>query len=308
MKFRSAVMLLSCVCAVLPPVSQAASRRNRANTPPTISGTPVTTAVAGSAYAFTPSASDANNDRLRFNIANKPAWAAFSGSTGKLSGAPTTAQAGTYSNIRISVSDGRARTYLPTFSLTVSNPTSTGTTNRAPVISGTPTTSVIAGNAYAFRPTASDADADMLSFSVSGKPAWAAFSISDGSLTGAPSLAQAGSYPSVVITVSDGKVSKSLAAFGITVSSPASSGSATLSWTAPTLNTDGSSLTDLGGYRIYHGTSASAMNDVRIVATPATTTYQFTSLAAGTHYFSITAYNTAGIESSQSAVGSKGIP
>jgi hypothetical protein len=167
---------------------------------------------------------------------------------------------------------------------------------------------VIAGSAYAFRPTASDADADTLAFSISGKPTWAAFSISDGSLTGTPSLAQAGSYPSVVISVSDGEVSKSLAAFGITVSAPASSGTATLSWTAPTTNTDGSSLNDLGGYRIYHGTSASAMNDVRIVASPATTNYQFTSLAAGTHYFAITAYTTAGIESSQSAVGSKAIP
>ncbi len=74
-----------------------------------------------------------------------------------------------------------------------------------------------------------------------------------------PSTAQAGSYTNIVISVSDGTVTQSLPAFTITVSQTAPTGTARLSWTAPTQNTDGSTVTDLAGYRIYHGTSASAL-------------------------------------------------
>src|SRR5262245_39192746 len=37
--------------------------------------------------------------------------------------------------------------------------------------------------------------------------------------------------------------------------SPAPSYSTTVTWTAPTLNTDGSALTDIAGYRVLYGTS-----------------------------------------------------
>src|SRR5271167_1095091 len=38
-----------------------------------------------------------------------------------------------------------------------------------------------------------------------------------------------------------------------------SSGSATLIWSAPTENTDGTPLTNLAGFHVYYGTSASAL-------------------------------------------------
>jgi hypothetical protein len=47
---------------------------------------------------------------------------------------------------------------------------------------------------------------------------------------------------------------------------------------------------------------------VRTIASANTTSYQFTALASGIHYFSIAAYNTDGAESSLTAVGSKTIP
>src|ERR1700681_4629171 len=37
-------------------------------------------------------------------------------------------------------------------------------------------------------------------------------------------------------------------------------GMATVSWQAPTTNTDGAALTDLSGYRIYYGISATDMS------------------------------------------------
>src|SRR5512134_2129112 len=85
------------------------------NLAPVISGIPATSVVTGSSYNFRPTTTDANGDRLRFSIANKPAWANFSSRTGRLSGTPGVGSVGTYSNIVISVSDRQARASLPAF-------------------------------------------------------------------------------------------------------------------------------------------------------------------------------------------------
>ncbi len=91
------------------------------NDAPTISGSPATSVSVGNSYAFTPTATDPNDDRLTFNISNRPSWATFDTSTGRLSGTPTSAQVGTYSNIVIRVSDGRSTVSLPAFTITVSD-------------------------------------------------------------------------------------------------------------------------------------------------------------------------------------------
>jgi hypothetical protein len=100
---------------VKPPGSPPATKNN----PPTISGAPLTSVTADSAYAFQPQASDADGDALQFIVANKPAWASFDAGTGRLGGTPAAADVGTYSGIVISVSDGKATTALPAFNITV---------------------------------------------------------------------------------------------------------------------------------------------------------------------------------------------
>ncbi|MGB9331000.1 MAG: putative Ig domain-containing protein, partial [Steroidobacteraceae bacterium] len=72
-----------------------------------ISGTPASTVLVGQNYSFTPSAHDARDRTLIFAIANKPAWATFSASSGQLSGTPSAANVGAYADIVIAVSDGR---------------------------------------------------------------------------------------------------------------------------------------------------------------------------------------------------------
>ena len=269
------------------------------NTAPTISGTPSTTATVGTAYSFQPAASDANGDTLAFMVTNKPSWATFSTVTGRLSGTPTTT--GTYSSIVISVSDGKTVRSLPSFSITVG-----ASTNRAPTISGTPATSVNAGSTYSFRPTASDADGNTLTFSISNKPSWASFSSSTGQLSGTPSASYVGSYSNIVISVSDGRATTSLAAFSINVVD-VSNGGATLSWTPPTTNTDGTALTNLAGYRIAYGTSSSALTSTIQVANPGLSSYSLSNLAPGTYYFAVRAYTSSGTESSNSNVQVKTI-
>ncbi len=89
------------------------------NTPPVITGSPANSVTVGGAYSFQPSAYDLDGDTLSFVIANKPAWASFHASNGKLSGAPATTDVGNYSGIVISVKDGTATTSLASFSIAV---------------------------------------------------------------------------------------------------------------------------------------------------------------------------------------------
>lgn len=273
---------------------------------PHISGTPATTDVAGQAYSFTPTASGPSGYTLKFAVSGKPAWASFSTTTGTLSGTPTTANVGTFSNIVISVSDGVAKASLAPFSITVSAPS-----NTAPTISGQPSTSATAGTAYTFTPKASDTDGDTLSFSVQNKPAWASFSATAGTLSGTPATANVGTDANIVISVSDGHTSASLAPFSITVnqsSGTGSTGTATVSWSAPTTNTDGSALTDLAGYHVYYGTSPTSLTNVINVTSAGSTSYMVSSLSSATWYFGVTSYTTSGAESAISTVVSKAVP
>jgi len=180
----------------------------------------------------------------------------------------------------------------------------------APVaLTGTPTTSVTAGQNYAFQPTVS-AGAGAVTFQIQGKPTWAAFNASTGALTGTPAAANEGTTAGITITGSNGSSSASIGPFEIVVNAPPVSpatGSATLSWTAPTENTDGSPLTDLAGYHIYYGTSAGAWTSTITILSATETSYVVSSLASGTYYFAIVAFNSEGIDSADSNVGSKTI-
>jgi Putative Ig domain/Fibronectin type III domain len=263
------------------------------NSVPVISGTPGSTATVGATYAFTPKASDANGQALKYSIANKPGWATFSTSTGRLSGTPKSTHIGTYSGIVISVSDGIATTSLPSFALKVATATS-GTTNRAPVISGTPVTRAAKDQPYSFRPTVTDADGDPLTFSIANKPAWASFDTSSGTLYGTPGVT--GTFSNIVISVSDGTASASLPAFGIVVSTAATT-SVTVSWVPPTKNTDGTPV-KLSGYRIHYGMAPGQYSSSLTVSGATITSAVLQGLTAGqTWYFAVKAVATTGAES-----------
>jgi hypothetical protein len=283
-------------------ITVAAPSGGPSNTPPTISGNPATTATVGVAYSFRPTASDADGDSLSFTVVGKPGWASFSTTSGRLFGTPSSANVGTFSNIVIRVSDGQATTSLPAFTITVS--AAGGTTNRPPTISGTPSTTVLQGSAYAFTPTASDPDGDALTFGITNAPSWAAFNTATGRLSGTPGAGDVGSYANISISVSDGQASATLGPFAIDVVAVAT-GSATLSWTAPTQNTDGSPLTDLAGFKIYWGTaSGNYTNSVTLNGT-GTLTYVVANLTPATWYFSAKAFNSQNVESAFSAEASK---
>jgi hypothetical protein len=284
--------------------SSDATAGGRAHDNVTISGNPATSVTAGQGYAFTPTAADSLGRTLVFAISNQPAWASFNTSSGQLSGTPGTGAAGTYSNIVIAVSDGWKNATLPAFSIQVLA-SQTSASQPPPTISGTPPTSDVAGSPYAFQPSASGPSGMTLSFSVQNKPAWATFSIASGLLSGTPTTTQTGTYSNIVISVSDGQASSALPAFGITVTAPINTtGSATVSLTPPTQNSDGTALTNLAGMRVYYGTSPSGLNQQIQLAGTTPTTYTISNLAAGTWYFGATAYTTTGAEGAMSALAS----
>jgi hypothetical protein len=206
-----------------------------------------------------------------------------------------------------------ATTNSPTTGSTTTPPATTppattppASANTAPVIAGTATATILAGSAYSFTPTASDANGNALTFSIQNQPAWTTFSTTTGALTGMPAAVNAGTYSNIIISVSDGMATTSLAAFAVTVTQSVN-GSATLSWIAPTQNTNGSALTNLTGYRIYYGTNSSSLSQSVTISTVGTTTYMIGGLGSGTWYFAIRAYNASGVESDLSNLASKTI-
>ena len=293
----------------LPPFSievMAAAVTTPTSAPPTITGTPATSVQAGTHYAFQPSTTDASSKTLTFSISGMPSWASFSTTTGSLSGTPSSSNVGAFSNIVISVSDGQNSVSLAPFTITVTAIPTTPPTNTPPNITGTPPTSAQAGTAYSFQPAASDSDGDTLTFSVTNKPSWATFSTTTGQLSGTPGSGDVGTDAGIVISVSDGTTSASLPAFTITVAAaptpPQTLGTATVTWAAPTQNTNGTSVTNLSGYVISYGTSPTALTETVTVSSAAATSYTIQNLVAGTWYFAVSAIETGGTSSAFSSV------
>jgi hypothetical protein len=283
----------------LPAVSEAASKTL------TISGTPNTRVSAETWYSWRPTVKDTIQSPIGFDVYNKPSWARFDRTNGHLYGLPTSRDVGTYPNVTIRVTDSRGYVTLRAFPITVGNaktvPASTVLPNTAPTISGHASTAVNVGTAYSFTPTAADANEDTLSFSIQNMPNWAKFDTATGSLSGTPEAANVGTYDNIRISVSDGKVSATLPAFTIAVNQM-SAGNATLDWTPPTANSDGSVLTNLAGYNVHYGTSPDNLTQVVRLANPGLASYVVENLSTGKWYFAVTSYAANGAESSSSGV------
>jgi len=273
---------------------------SRAVTALEISGSPQARVAAGKHYWFKPTATDSRGKIMVFHIAHKPSWASFNRRTGQLAGTPGSAAVGYDHDIRISVSDGTTIAALPVFFIHVC-----AADKFPPVVSGVAPTRVMAGSAYRFQPLASDAAGNAMWFAIRNKPPWTEFNSHTGLLTGTPTSAEIGTYRDISIHVTDGQMSGSTSAFSITVLPR--TGEATLSWTRPTENTDGTALTDLAGYRLYYGRSPSDLSNVIELPDQSRHTYTIENLTVSTWFFAIRAYTTSGLESTMSQIVSKSL-
>lgn len=266
------------------------------NRPPSIEGTPSSSAEVDVYYAFQPTASDKDGDPLTFSIRNKPSWAAFDTADGFLSGFPSVDDAGSItSDIVISVTDGEHTASLSPFSISVGD----AAVNSPPVISGTPDPEAMVSEQYNFTPSASDPDGDPLKFSIANQPPWATFDPASGQLHGTPQVEDLGLYESIRISVTDGAATDTTEDFSVAVVDT-TNGTVTVSWTAPTENEDGSALTDLSGYRIYYGTASLEYGSELAIQDAGITTAVIENLSPGTWYFAATALSADGLESSLS--------
>jgi Putative Ig domain len=173
-------------------------------------------------------------------------------------------------------------------------------TTTQPTIAGVPVSTAVAGQPYTFQPQVANTSGTV-KFTIAHLPAWAKFNTSTGQLSGTPDSSQVGQYPGIAINLVSGANTVALPAFTITVAAAGSkSSTVTLSWQAPTENSDGTALMDLKGYKVHYGPASKSYSDVIQVTNAGLTTYVVQNLPAGTYYFAITAYNGTGSESSLS--------
>ena len=180
-----------------------------------------------------------------------------------------------------------------------------GTGGSSVTISGTPQSTVAVNQSYSFQPIISGANGSNLTFTADNLPDWLTLDSRTGRLSGTPSVADIGAY-SVTLRVSDGTSQAQLGPFTVTVVA-VGGGAATLSWTPPARNSDGSVLTDLSGFVILYGRSPSRLDQSISIRNPSVTTYMVENLTSGTWYFAVVAENSAGVRSAPSTTVSKRI-
>jgi hypothetical protein len=191
-----------------------------------------------------------------------------------------------------------------------SGATGSGSTTATPppaiVLAGAPPSSVTAGTDYSFQPTVLQGGG-VITFAIDGQPPWSNFNRATGALSGTPTANDVGLPPDpITITAGNGSSSASIGPFTIEVNSAApTTGSATLIWSAPTENADGTPVTGLAGYRVHFGTNGSALTQLIEVSGAASTTVVVSGLSSGTYYFAVSAYNSLGNESAFSNIATK---
>jgi Putative Ig domain len=185
------------------------------------------------------------------------------------------------------------------------SPSRTGV-NGVPSIGGSPAGAVTAGSTYSFRPTARDPEGNRLTFTITRKPAWAAFDPNSGTLQGTPGPSDVGSYDNIGIGVTDGVYFVALPQFRVTVMGTAT-GTIRVTWMPPTQRDDGSALTDLSGYKLYWGTAPDNYPNSVKISNIGVVNHVIEQLAPGTYYVVATAFDSKGVESGYSNPVSKTI-
>lgn len=91
----------------------------------------------------------------------------------------------------------------------------------------------------------------------------------------------------------------------VTTPAVSNNGTATLSWTPPTQNSDNSALTNLARYVVYYGTSQSSLNSTLQVNAGLSSVVVENLQSGVTYYFAISSVNSLGVESDLSNIVSK---
>jgi hypothetical protein len=140
-----------------------------------------------------------------------------------------------------------------------------------------------------------------LTWRVTNRPSWTSFDSATGALEGTPTETDVGTFAGVVISVTDGNDTAALPEFAIMVNARnGATGTAELSWTAPTERTNGESIGELAGYRVLYGTASGRYDQSVEINNPSVTRFLVEHLAPGNWYFAVTAITADELESAPS--------
>ncbi len=180
--------------------------------------------------------------------------------------------------------------------------------NAPPIIALAAVGEAQVGATFDYQPVAQDPEHDTLRFTANNLPTWASIDSVSGRINGTPGPNDEGLYESISITVADATHEVVNTPFSITVN-PALEGSgvASLHWETPPSKVSGEPLDDLAGYRILYGRSSSDLDHSVMIADPATTSYQISTLTSGVWYFAVVAVSSGGLEGPPTTLATKSI-
>jgi len=170
------------------------------NDPPVITNVANASAPINVPYNFLPDVEDPDaDDTTSFtHNASLPAWLSFNPATGALSGTPTIAVVGSVVSGNITVTDGASASGQVSFSITVTG------SNSAPVISGTPLTTIGEDMEYSFSVDSTDPDLeDTASYFLQNNPSWMSIDDATGQVSGVPLNIDVGSIEDIIVGVRD---------------------------------------------------------------------------------------------------------
>jgi len=183
------------------------------NSAPNIGDIADRTVVWGTTITTTVSASDPDNNELRFSLEGAPAGATINEWTGEFSWTPVQSQAPGSYVIAVRVTDNGS----PPASATTSFRVIVDEPNAAPTIAGIPDRTVGWGTVVTATASASDPDNNQLRFSLAGGPAGSTIDESTGQFSWTPTQAQAPGNYVITVRVTDNGLPPASATTAFTV-------------------------------------------------------------------------------------------
>jgi hypothetical protein len=169
-----------------------------ANSPPTLLQPPNQTSAEGSPVTLALSASDPDGNPLSYSAAGLPPGLTINAATGVISGTPSFTSAGTHT-VTATVSDG-SLSHSRTLTWTIVD------TNRPPALVQPANQFSGSGSTVSLQLSASDPDANALSYQANGLPATLSINTATGLIGGTIGAGVAGVFD-VTVSVSDGQLS-----------------------------------------------------------------------------------------------------
>lgn len=206
--------------------SEQATPQNQA--PVWTTGQTVFNVTAGNLLQLTVSAYDPNNDPVTYGVSFLPIGASFNGTNQTFSWTPNSNQTGTYM-VQFSAYDGKTYAYQGiTINVTAANNTTTAaSTNRKPVWTPISDKTVTVNQKIEFSVLATDADGDMVHYTLLNWPAGGNFHAASRTFSWTPNGNQVGSHV-VSFRASDDKDYADMGVVVVVSAAPASAPTLTL--------------------------------------------------------------------------------